>query len=74
MKLDKPGKLIDEAPYIAGIDFSAFQMRVPTARDHCAGLHTANASVCGCDVAVRRTLRRIPQAGDWMEHRLFDQS
>ena len=58
MKLDKPGKLIDEAPYIAGIDFSAFQMRVPTARYHC-GIRTprTRASV-DANVAVRRTLRR----------------
>ena len=75
MKIDKPGKLIDEAPHIGGIDFSAFQMRIPTDRYHSAefahrerqGLWMRAWQFAGrCD--------EIPRVGDWMEYRLFDQS
>lgn len=71
----KPGRLVDEGPRIADIDFSGYRMRVPTDRYHAreyaererTSLWMRTWQVVGrCD--------DIPKPGDWFEYRLFDQS
>jgi len=71
----KPGRLVDEGPRIADIDFSGYRMRIPTDRYHSrayaererAALWMRTWQVVGrCD--------DIPEPGDWLEYRLFDQS
>ena len=75
MTVHKPGQFVDEAPHITHIDFSQFHMRVPTHRYYSE------------DYARRERVRvwmrtwqfvgrsdDIPEPGDFMEYRLFDQS
>jgi len=75
MNHDKPGKLVDEGPRIAEMDFAGFLMRVPTDRYYSNAfaeqererLWMRTWQIVGrCDDA--------PAAGDWFEYRLFDQS
>ncbi|RZJ97717.1 MAG: aromatic ring-hydroxylating dioxygenase subunit alpha [Novosphingobium sp.] len=71
----RPGAVIDQGPLIAEIDFAAFAMRVSTARYHAADHHRRERERLWMRVwqAAGRAYD-IPEAGDWMEYRLFDQS
>ena len=71
----KPGDAVDTAPFISEIDFSAFRMRVSTDRYSCPEYNERereNLWMRAWQVAGR--IDDIPEAGDWMEYRLFDQS
>ena len=75
MTIHKPGRLVDEAPHIADIDFSAFRMRIST-----EGYRSAEFAQRERERLWMRSWQfagrwdDIPEAGDWMEYRLFDQS
>ncbi|WP_200844843.1 MULTISPECIES: SRPBCC family protein [unclassified Novosphingobium] len=75
MDMDKPGRLVDEGPRIADIDFSGFLMQVPSDRYYSQEfskqererLWMRTWQIAGrCD--------DLPNTGDWFEYRLFDQS
>jgi len=71
----RPGELIDRGPLIAEIDFAAFDMHVSTDRYHSIAYHGRERErlwMRSWQVAGRAD--DIPDAGDWMEYRLFDQS
>ena len=71
----RPGEVIDNGPLIAQIDFSDFAMRVPTARYHAADWHRRERDHLWARTwQVAGRADDIPEAGDWMEYRLFDQS
>jgi phenylpropionate dioxygenase-like ring-hydroxylating dioxygenase large terminal subunit len=75
MPPDRPGELIDRGALIRDIDFAPFQMRVSTERYHCADYaqREREALWLRCwQVAGRAD--DIPEPGDWMEYKLFDQS
>jgi phenylpropionate dioxygenase-like ring-hydroxylating dioxygenase large terminal subunit len=71
----RPGALVDNGPLIAEIDFAPFRMRVSTERywsEAYARNERERLWLRVWQVAGRAD--EIPQAGDWMEYRLFDQS
>ena len=72
---ERPGTCVDAASLIAEMDFSGFRMRVDagryTDRDWAEAERERLWMRCW-QVAGRET--DIPEAGDWMVHRLYDQS
>jgi len=71
----RPGSVVDEAPYLSGLDFSAFRMRVSTSRYSSPEWQAREKErlwLRTWQVAGRAD--DIPEPGDWMEYRLFDQS
>ena len=71
----RPGEVIDQGPLIAEIDFAAFEMRVPTNRYHGADYHQRERERLWMRIwQVAGRADDLPEAGDWMEYRLFDQS
>ena len=71
----KPGALVDNAPLLSQIDFGSFRMRVSTERYYSSDYHTRERDrlwMRAWQFAGRD--EEIPEAGDWMEYRLFDQS
>ncbi len=75
METTKPGECVDTAPLISELDFSQFRMRVSTDRYSCpdhAKRERERLWMRCWQVAGRA--EDIPETGDWMEYRLFDQS
>ncbi len=73
--VERPGACVDAAPLIAELDFTGFRMRVDTRRyaDPAWALAERERLWMRCwQVAGRES--DIPEAGDWMVHRLYDQS
>lgn len=71
----KPGARIDHGPLIAEIDFAPFKMRVSTDRYHDADWHRLERERLWLrcwQVAGRAD--DLPEPGDWIEYKLFDQS
>ena len=70
-----PGACVDQGPRIADIDFAPLRMRVPTDRYHApafAARERARLWMRVWQVAARAD--DLPEPGDWLEYRLFDQS
>jgi len=75
MEITKPGERVDTAPLISQLDFSNFHMRVSTDRYSSAAYHARERErlwMRSWQVAGR--IDDLPEAGDWLEHRIFDQS
>src|SRR5438105_2114774 len=75
MTIHKPGRFVDEAPHITQIDFSGFRMRVPTERyysEDYAKREREKLWMRAWQFVGRAD--DIGEPGDWIEHRLFDQS
>ena len=71
----RPGELIDSSPYLSQLDFSQFQLHVSTDRYHDEALHKRERDAMWMRVwQVAGRADDIPDAGDWFEYRLFDQS
>jgi phenylpropionate dioxygenase-like ring-hydroxylating dioxygenase large terminal subunit len=71
----RPGECVDNGPLIAEIDFTPFRMSVSTERYHSHGYHHRERERLWMRVwQVAGRADDIPEAGDWMEYRLFDQS
>jgi phenylpropionate dioxygenase-like ring-hydroxylating dioxygenase large terminal subunit len=71
----KPGERVDAAPYLSGLDFSGFKMRVSTDRYSSRDYHERERDQLW--MRVWQTVGRadeLAEAGDWMVHRIFDQS
>lgn len=72
---DRPGELIDKGALIREIDFAPFHMRVSTERYHAPDYAAREREQLWMRVwQVAGRADDIPEAGDWMEYRLFDQS
>lgn len=75
MQLDKPGECVDSAPLITELDFSTYHMRVSTERYSCPDWSEREREhlwMRSWQVAGRA--EALPNAGDWTEYRVFDQS
>jgi phenylpropionate dioxygenase-like ring-hydroxylating dioxygenase large terminal subunit len=75
MAATRPGECVDKGPLISEIDFAPFRMRVATDRYHSSDYHRCERErlwMRTWQVAGRAD--EIAEPGDWMEHRLFDQS
>jgi phenylpropionate dioxygenase-like ring-hydroxylating dioxygenase large terminal subunit len=71
----KPGERVDSAPYLSELDLSGWRMRVSTDRYHCPDRHARERERLWMRVwQVAGRADEIPEAGDWTEHRIFDQS
>lgn len=71
----RPGEVIDKGPLISEIDFTPFQLRVSTERYHAPEWNDAEREqlwMRSWQAAARAD--DIPEPGDWLEHRIFDQS
>ncbi len=69
------GERMDNAPFVKDIDFAPFRMRVSTDRYYSADFHKRERErlwMRTWQVAARA--EDIPEAGDWTEYKLFDQS
>ncbi|MCB2074006.1 MAG: aromatic ring-hydroxylating dioxygenase subunit alpha [Novosphingobium sp.] len=75
MQTTLPGERMDNAPLIKELDFTPFRMRVSTERYHSPEFHERERENLWMRVwQVAGRAEDIPEAGDWMEYRLFDQS
>jgi len=75
MQTTRPGERIDKGPLISEIDFSPFRMQVSTDRYHSRDYHEKERERLWMRVwQVAGRADDIPEAGDWMEYRIFDQS
>ena len=75
MQVQRPGELIDKGALIREIDFAPFHMRVSTERYYSAEYASREREALWMRVwQVAGRTDDIPEAGDWMEYRLFDQS
>jgi phenylpropionate dioxygenase-like ring-hydroxylating dioxygenase large terminal subunit len=70
-----PGERLDNSPYISEMDFSQIRMRVSTDRYSSREWHERERERLWMRTwQVAGRAEEIPQAGDWMEYRIFDQS
>lgn len=75
MEHQKPGECVERGPYVSQIDFSGFQMRVPTDRYSSREYHEQEKQRLWMRVwQVAGRADELPQAGDWKVHAIFDQS
>lgn len=75
MQPERPGELIDKGALIREIDFAPFHMRVSTGRYYSPDYAQREREQLWMRVwQVAGRADDIPEAGDWMEYRLFDQS
>jgi len=75
MQPTRPGECIDKGPLISEIDFTPFKMQVSTDRYHSRRFHESERERLWMRVwQVAGRADDIPEAGDWMEYRIFDQS
>src|SRR5262249_52851501 len=75
MQTTRPGERIDKGPYLSEIDFSRFQMRVPTDRYFSREYHEREREMLWMRVwQVAGRVDELPEAGDWREYCIFDQS
>src|SRR4051812_36680876 len=71
----KSGDRIDKSPYLSELDFGGFKMRVSTARYWSPEYHARERERLWMRVwQVAGRGDEIPEAGDWKEFRIFDQS
>ena len=75
MQTTLPGERMDSAPFVKDLDFTPFRMRVSTDRYHSREFHEREREKLWMRVwQVAGRAEDIPEAGDWMEYRIFDQS
>lgn len=75
MSAATPGQCVDNGPLISEIDFSGFRMRVSTDRYRSPEYHARERDRLWLRVwQVAGRADDLPEPGDWMEYRIFDQS
>ncbi|MCB2059118.1 MAG: aromatic ring-hydroxylating dioxygenase subunit alpha [Novosphingobium sp.] len=75
MQSARPGQIIDNAPLSSQIDFSRFPMRVGTRSYHSREHQEREREQLWMKIwQIAGRAEEIPEAGDWMVHRIFDQS
>lgn len=71
----KPGEVVDVSPLVSELDFSPFQMRVSKERYYSREFHEREREQLWMRVwQVAGRADELPNAGDWKEYRIFDQS
>jgi len=71
----RPGAEVDTAPYLAELDFSRFNLHVPTDRYCSRDYHARERERLWMRVwQVAGRADELAQPGDWREYRIFDQS
>jgi phenylpropionate dioxygenase-like ring-hydroxylating dioxygenase large terminal subunit len=74
-QLAKPGERVDNAPLSCELDLSSYRKQVPTDRYHCRDYNERERDNLWMRVwQVAGRAEEIPESGDFMEYRLFDQS
>lgn len=75
MQPAKSGECIDNAPLLSELDFNEFQMSVTTDRYFAREYHEREKELLWLRVwQVAGRVDELPDAGDWKEYRIFDQS
>jgi phenylpropionate dioxygenase-like ring-hydroxylating dioxygenase large terminal subunit len=75
VQTERPGECVDNGPYVSGIDFTPFRMRVSTERYWSPEHHERERELLWMRVwQVAGRADDIPEAGDWMTYAIFDQS
>ncbi|MCB2061152.1 MAG: aromatic ring-hydroxylating dioxygenase subunit alpha [Novosphingobium sp.] len=75
MPTARPGECIDTAPHIEEIDYSDLKLQVTTDRYYSPEYHEREREQLWMRVwQVAARADELPEAGDWMEYRIFDQS
>jgi phenylpropionate dioxygenase-like ring-hydroxylating dioxygenase large terminal subunit len=75
MESARSGEIIDNSPLTSQIDFSRFKLRVPTIGYHSRAYQERERERLWMRVwQIAGRAEEIPQTGDWMIYRLFDQS
>ncbi|MCB2076199.1 MAG: aromatic ring-hydroxylating dioxygenase subunit alpha [Novosphingobium sp.] len=75
MPVARPGDIFDASPLIPQIDYSDLKMRVSTDRYHSRAFHEREREELWMKVwQIAGRADELPEAGDWMEYRIFDQS
>lgn len=71
----KPGERVDNAPLSSDLDLSEFRLQIPTDRYHSRDYQARERGNLWLRVwQIAGRAEEIPETGDWMEYRLFDQS
>ncbi|MBW8785707.1 MAG: aromatic ring-hydroxylating dioxygenase subunit alpha [Novosphingobium sp.] len=73
--VNKTGERVENGAYLSELDFTRFQMRVPTERYTSREYHERERHLLWMRIwQVAGRADEIPDPGDWMEYRIFDQS
>ncbi|MDG2003791.1 MAG: aromatic ring-hydroxylating dioxygenase subunit alpha [Novosphingobium sp.] len=74
-QLAKPGERVDNAPLSCELDLSGYRKQIPTDRYHSRDYNQRERENLWMRVwQIAGRAEEIPEAGDFMEYRLFDQS
>jgi nitrite reductase/ring-hydroxylating ferredoxin subunit len=74
-QLAKPGERVDNAPLSCKLDLSSYRRQVPTDRYHCRDYNERERDNLWMRVwQIAGRAEEIPESGDFMAYRLFDQS
>jgi len=74
-QLEKPGERVSKAPLSSELDLSGYRKRIPTDRYYSLVYNERERQNLWMRVwQIAGRAEEIPEAGDWMEYRLFDQS
>jgi phenylpropionate dioxygenase-like ring-hydroxylating dioxygenase large terminal subunit len=74
-QLEKAGERVDNAPLSSELDLSRYARRIPTDRYHSREYQEREREKLWMRVwQIAGRAEEIPQGGDWMEYRLYDQS
>ena len=71
----RPGDWVDTAPGLDDMDYSRYMMRIPTERYTSRALAERERERIWMRVwQVAGRVDELPEAGDWKEYRIYDQS
>jgi nitrite reductase/ring-hydroxylating ferredoxin subunit len=74
-QLEKPGETVDNAALSSELDLSGYNGKIPTDRYYDPAYNARERENLWMRVwQIAGRAEEIPEAGDWMEYRLFDQS
>jgi len=74
-QLAKPGERVDKASLSSELDLSGYRKRIPTDRYRCRDYTERERENLWMRVwQIAGRAEELPEAGDWMEYRLYDQS
>lgn len=75
MTIARPGEFVDKGQLISEIDFSTFNLRLPTDRYRSRAYHEREREHLWMKVwQIAGRADELPQAGDWKTYEIFDQS
>ena len=75
MATARPGEIFETSPHIPEIDYSGLKLRITTDRFYSRDYHENERDQLWMKVwQIAGRADELPEAGDWMEYRIFDQS